>query len=86
MINGLLFAIIMGIIAWLWFDHMLLGGVIAAAMVCNLIIAGLAGIAIPVLLDRLKLDPALSSAVFLTTITDILGFFTFLGLAAWLLL
>lgn len=85
-INGLLFAIIMGLIAWLWFDHLMLGAVIAAAMVFNLMVAGFAGVIIPLTLHKFDMDPALSSAVFLTTITDILGFFAFLGMAAWLLL
>jgi len=84
-INGLLFAVITGLITWLWFHNIMLGAVIAIAMVFNLIIAGLSGIAIPLLLSKFNLDPALSSAVFLTTITDMIGFFAFLGLAAWLL-
>lgn len=85
-LNGILFAILIGGIAWYWFDNMLLGGVIGAAMVINLIVAGLSGITIPVLLEKLKIDPALASAVFLTTITDVIGFFAFLGLAALVLL
>ena len=62
------------------------GAVIAAAMVINLLVAGLAGILIPVLLDRLKIDPALASGAFVTTVTDVVGFFAFLGLAATFLL
>jgi magnesium transporter len=60
----------------------LLGGVIAAAMVINNLAAGLGGILVPVTLDRFDIDPAVSSAVFVTTITDVTGFFSFLGLAA----
>ncbi len=60
----------------------LLGGVIASAMVINNLAAGLGGILVPVTLDRLDIDPAVSSAVFVTTITDVTGFFSFLGLAA----
>ena len=85
-INGILFAMIMGGLTWWWFDNQMLGGVIAMAMVVNLVVAGLAGVIIPLGLNKAGADPALSSAVFLTTITDILGFFAFLGLAAWLLL
>ena len=65
----------------LLFSNPLLGGVIAAAMVINNLTAGLAGILVPVTLDRLKIDPAVSSAVFVTTATDVMGFFSFLGLA-----
>lgn len=85
-INGILFAVIMGGIAWAWFGNPLLGMVIGMAMILNLIVAGFAGVVIPLFLERMGLDPALSSAVFLTTITDVLGFFAFLGFAAWILL
>ena len=63
-------------------NGLLLGGVIAAAMVINNLAAGLGGILVPVTLDRFRIDPAVSSAVFVTTITDVTGFFSFLGLAA----
>ena len=85
-INGIAFAVLIGLATLLWFQDPVLGGVIAAAMVINMIVAGLAGILIPLGLDRAGVDPAISSAVFLTTITDIVGFFAFLGLGAWLLL
>ncbi|MAS87085.1 MAG: magnesium transporter [Micavibrio sp.] len=85
LINGIIFAVIMGGIVWVWFGSPLLGGVIAAAMIINMITAGLFGICIPLALERLKIDPALASTVFLTTMTDVIGFFAFLGLAAWLL-
>jgi magnesium transporter len=84
--NGILFAVLMGIIAWLWFDQPLLGAVIAAAMVINLLVAGLFGALIPVALDKLGADPAIASSVFLTTVTDVIGFFAFLGLAGIVLL
>ena len=84
--NGFLFAIIMGIVAWLWFGDPLLGGVIAFAMVLNLIVAGLSGVLIPLAIERAGQDPAVASTVFLTTITDVVGFFVFLGLASWALL
>ncbi|WP_421880731.1 magnesium transporter [Pacificispira sp.] len=84
--NGILFAIIMGIIAWLWFSDPLLGGVIAVAMIANLVIAGLCGVLIPLGIEKMGQDPAIASTVFLTTITDVVGFFVFLGLASWVLL
>jgi magnesium transporter len=85
-INGVLFAAVMGIIGWLWFDNPTIGGVLAAAMVLNLLVAGLAGTLIPLALDHWGADPAVASAVFLTTVTDVVGFFCFLGLGAWILL
>ncbi len=84
-LNGLLFAIIMGAVALFWFSSDTLGIVIAAAMIINLLVAALAGILIPLALDALDIDPALASSVFVTTVTDVVGFFAFLGLAAiWL--
>jgi magnesium transporter len=86
LINGAVFAVVMGIVGLIWFGSPMLGAVIAAAMVINLVIAGLAGILIPVALDRLGVDPALASGAFVTTVTDVVGFFAFLGLAVILLL
>ena len=85
-INGLIFALIIGTIASYWFQMPLLGFVIAAAMILNLIIACLSGILIPLILDKTGIDPAIASTVVLTTITDIFGFFTFLGLGSIYLL
>lgn len=85
-INGSLCAIMMGSIATLWFHDVKLGAVIAAAMMTNLFVAGLAGILIPVGLDKMNIDPAVASGVFLTTVTDIIGFSSFLGLATIFLL
>jgi magnesium transporter len=85
-VNGVAFAIMAGIVTWLWFDSAAIALVIAAAMIINMICAGLFGIAIPLTLDRLKIDPAVASSVFLTTVTDVVGFFAFLGLAALFLL
>jgi magnesium transporter len=84
--NGCLFAVTMGVIAWLWFDQPLLGMVIAVAMVINLLVAGLFGALIPVALEKVGADPAIASSVFLTTVTDVVGFFAFLGLAGLVLL
>ncbi|WP_341861884.1 magnesium transporter [Gymnodinialimonas sp. 57CJ19] len=86
LINGAIFAVIMGIVGIVWFGTVMLGVVIGAAMIINLLVAGLAGILVPVVLDRLRIDPALASGAFVTTVTDIVGFFAFLGLAALLLL
>jgi magnesium transporter len=80
--NGMAFALLTGGVAWLWFRDPGIAGVIAAAMIINMICAGLFGIAIPVGLERLNIDPAVASSVFLTTVTDVVGFFAFLGLAA----
>lgn len=84
--NGLLFAIIMGIIAWLWFDAKLLGLVIGMSMVINLFSAGFFGASIPLVLKKFNIDPAIGSTVLLTTVTDIVGFFSFLMLAKVILL
>ncbi|RKF16866.1 magnesium transporter [Roseovarius spongiae] len=86
LINGLVFALVMGVIGVLWFGGPQLGYVIAAAMVINLVVAGLAGTVIPVMLERVGVDPALASGAFVTTVTDVVGFFAFLGLAALVLL
>ncbi len=85
-INGFAFAIIMGLVAWAWFADPLLGAVIAGAMVTNLLIAGLAGTLVPLGIERMGQDPAVASTVFLTTITDVVGFFVFLGLATLVLI
>jgi magnesium transporter len=85
LLNGLLFAVIMAAIAYFWFGSDQLGLVIGAAMIVNLFAAALAGILIPLGLEELGLDPAIASGVFVTTVTDVVGFFAFLGLAAlWL--
>jgi len=84
--NGLLYAIVMGVIALLWFDMPLLGVVIALSMLINLLAAGFFGATIPLILKGLGIDPAVGSTVLLTTVTDVVGFFSFLGLATIILL
>ena len=85
LLNGLLFAVIMAAIAYFWFGSDQLGLVIDIAMIVNLVAAALAGILIPLGFNQLGLDPAIASGVFVTTVTDVVGFFAFLGLAAlWL--
>ena len=79
--NGVIFAILIGLVTWVRFGNPQLGAVIALAMVINLIVAGTAGILIPLTLDKFKADPAIASAVFVTTVTDVVGFFAFLGIA-----
>ena len=86
LVNGIIFAVLMGGIGVAWFGGPQLGYVIGAAMVINLVVAGLAGTVIPVVLDRIGIDPALASGAFVTTVTDVVGFFAFLGLAAAVLL
>ena len=85
-INGFIFAIILGFLANFWFGDVMLGIVIALAMIINLIIAGFAGTFIPLTLNKLNIDPALASGVILTTLTDVFGFLSFLGLASILLI
>lgn len=84
--NGLLFAVLMGIIAWFWFDTKLLGLVIGMSMIINLFSAGFFGASIPLILKKFNIDPAIGSTVLLTTVTDIVGFFSFLMLAKVILL
>lgn len=86
LLNGLAFAVMMGVIGWFWFGSFGLALVIGAAMIINLVVAGLAGTVIPVALDRMNVDPALASGAFVTTVTDVVGFFAFLGFAALYLL
>jgi magnesium transporter len=82
-INGLLWAAVIAVIASYWFGDITLGIIIAFAIVINLITAGIAGASLPLILDRLDIDPALAGGVVLTTITDVVGFLAFLGLAAY---
>ncbi|MBF0304121.1 MAG: magnesium transporter [Alphaproteobacteria bacterium] len=84
--NGCAFAVLTGLAAWAWFGSVAIGAVIGAAMVINMLCAGLAGTLIPLGLERMGVDPAVSSSVFLTTVTDVVGFLAFLGLAAAFLL
>ena len=84
-VNGAIFALVMGVVCLLWFSSATLGLVIASAMVINLVVAGFAGTVIPVALEKAGVDPALASGAFVTTVTDVVGFFAFLGLAALVL-
>ncbi|PNV83105.1 MAG: magnesium transporter [Sulfurimonas sp.] len=86
LMNGVVFAVVMGIVAAVWFKINMLGVVIALSMVINLLMAGLFGAAIPLFLKRMDIDPAIGSAVILTTVTDVVGFFSFLALATYILL
>ncbi len=81
LVNGIFFSILIGLAAGFWFKDIGIGLVIATAMVVNLIVAGFFGASIPVVLDKFGIDPAVASSVFLTTMTDVIGFFAFLGLA-----
>ena len=81
--NGILFAVIMGAIAVLWFHDFQLGIVIGVAMIINLVAAALGGILLPLLLHRFGADPAIASSAFVTTVTDCTGYLAFLGLATW---
>jgi len=81
-LNGIIFAIITGVIVQLWFKQFDLSIIIAASMVLNMIVAGLCGILIPVTLKKMNIDPALASSVFVTTVTDVIGFLSFLGIGS----
>jgi magnesium transporter len=82
LINGALLGVIVGVIAFAWKGNPFLGVVLGVAMMGNMLVAAMAGAGVPLLLRRLHLDPAVSSAVFVTTFTDVFGFLLFLGLAA----
>lgn len=86
LLNGVVIAVLIGGLSWAWFQNSALGGVMAMAMIINMIMAGLTGILIPIGLDKVNIDPALASSIFVTTVTDVIGFFAFLGLAALVLI
>ncbi|MGQ0799498.1 MAG: magnesium transporter [Pseudomarimonas sp.] len=85
-LNGIALGLLLGVVVWLWFGDLKLSAVIAAALTLNLLSAAAAGVLVPLTLKRAGYDPALASSVFLTTVTDVMGFFTFLGLATLVLL
>lgn len=81
LLNGLLLALVAGLLAWWWFDDPILGWIFAGAMIINLVTAALAGASLPLILKSLRVDPALAGTVVLTAVTDVMGFLSFLGLA-----
>lgn len=83
LINGCLFALITGSVASFWFTNANIGLVIGLALICNLVAGSLGGVLIPLTLDRFRVDPAISSGPFVTTVTDVTGFFVFLSIATW---
>jgi len=85
-VNGLIWALVVALVTLLWFQHWLLGLLIGVAMIINLAFAALSGVLIPLLVRKVGVDPALASAVILTTVTDVVGFFAFLGLATLFLI
>jgi|TARA_R110001592_G_scaffold256854_1_gene520516 magnesium transporter len=85
-LNGILWSIVIGVVTLWWFESPMLGLVIGLAIIVNIVMAALSGVLIPVLLDKLRIDPALSGSVILTTVTDIAGFVAFLGLGTLLLI
>tara|TARA_Y100000590_G_scaffold257770_1_gene289485 strand:- start:4533 stop:5912 length:1380 start_codon:yes stop_codon:yes gene_type:complete len=85
-LNGVIFALISALIVQLWFKDIKLSLIISISMVLNMIVAGLFGILVPVALKRMKIDPAIASSVFVTTITDVIGFLSFLGIGAYFFL
>ena len=85
-LNGILWAIVVGVVAQFWFNELMVSLVIALAIAINMTVANVSGIAIPLVLKKMNIDPALSGAVILTTVTDVVGFMSFLGLATLLIL
>lgn len=85
-INGVLWAIVIAVATYFWFGDWIIGGIIGMAIIINIIIAALSGVLIPIWLEKLDIDPALSGSVILTTVTDVIGFFAFLGLGSLFLL
>jgi len=85
LLNGISFAAMVGTLAGLWFDDALLGVVFGSAMIINMIAAALAGMLIPLAMERFDIDPAVASGAFVTTVTDCVGYASFLGLATWIL-
>ena len=85
-LNGLIWAVVISIIAAIWYHNIELGLVIAAAMIANLVMGAIAGVCIPIFLEKLNIDPALAGGVALTTVTDVVGYFSVLGLATLILL
>lgn len=86
MLNGLVFSLLIAVIAWLWYGDAMLGAVMAVAILLNLLAGALAGVIVPVVLKRMSIDPALAGGVVLTTVTDVIGILAFVGLASYLLL
>jgi len=86
LLNGLVWAVVVAVVAGLWFHNSHIGVLLGVAMLINLVCAALSGVAIPVLLDKIGVDPALAGGVLLTTVTDVVGFMAFLGLATLFLL
>ena len=82
-LNGIIFAIISAIVVQLWFKDTTLSLIISISMILNMIVAGLFGILVPVSLKKINIDPAIASSVFVTTITDVIGFLSFLGIGAY---
>jgi magnesium transporter len=85
LLNGMSFAVIVGAIAAIWYHDLMLAVVFGAAMTTNLLAAALGGMLIPLGMNWLKIDPAVASGAFVTTVTDVVGFASFLGLATWIL-
>jgi magnesium transporter len=86
LLNGVVFSILIAVIAWLWYGDVMLGAVMAAAILLNLVAGALSGVVVPVVLKRMSIDPALAGGVVLTTVTDVVGILAFVGLASYLLL
>jgi len=84
--NGVIWAVLVGVIAWAWYQNANLAMIVAFAMIINLVVSSIAGVLLPISFERLGIDPALAAGVALTTVTDVIGFLSILGLAALFLL
>jgi magnesium transporter len=84
-LNGIIFAVISALIVQLWFQDNLLSLIISMSMIITMMVAGLFGIVVPITLKKMSIDPAIASSVFVTTITDVIGFVSFLGVSAYFL-
>ena len=82
-LNGIIFAFISALVVYFWFDDLTLSLIISISMILNMIVAGLFGILVPITLKKINIDPAIASSVFVTTITDVIGFLSFLGVGAY---
>jgi magnesium transporter len=84
-LNGIIFAVISALIVHIWFEDLLLSLIISISMILTMVVAGLFGILVPITLKKMNIDPAIASSVFVTTITDVIGFVSFLGVSAYFL-
>lgn len=86
LLNGIIWAMVVGVVSYLWFTDIRISSVLGAAMIINMLAAAFSGVALPLIMEKMGIDPALAGSVVLTTVTDVVGFMSFLGLATLFLL